>query len=142
VTAPRLERDRRYAAEVLVDGCTVYTEDVAEGDPVWDDELGHVVYPEDDVIWQGDCSVSANLGLAAGVDVRADDVQSVATYSVRVPLDATGIDIGHVVVIDRVHHGGDRSLLGLSLTVDAVGVRSHGVLRRLRCSLRRSRPPS
>jgi hypothetical protein len=126
---------------VLVDGCTIYSDEVT-GEPEWDDDLGRVVYPEDDVVWQGECAVSANLGLAAGTDLRADDPQSVATYAVRVPLSARGIEIGHVVVIDAVAPNGDRDMIGLALTVDAVGVRSHGVVRRLRCSLRKSRSPS
>jgi hypothetical protein len=141
VTAPNLERERAFASEVLIDSCTVYGDD-SGGDPVFDDDLGRVVYPDDDVVWQGDCSVSANLGIAAGYQVRSDDLLAESTYVVRVPLDAVGLAVGQVVVIDHIHVGGDRDLLGLNLTIDSIGRRSHAVLRRLRCSLRSPAPPS
>jgi hypothetical protein len=137
-----LTRDREWAeAEVLVDSCTIYGDD-AGGDPVFDEDLGQVVYPADDVVWQGDCSVSANLGLAAGMVIVADDPQAVSTHVVRVPLDAVGLKIGQVVEIDHIHAGGDRELLGLRLTIDSIGMRSHAVVRRLRCTERTSVAPS
>jgi hypothetical protein len=141
VTAPNLARERAFAAEVLVDSCTVYGDDVG-GDPVFDDDLGRVVYPDDDVVWQGDCSVNANLGIAAGYTTRSDDLLAESNYVVRVPLDAVGLAVGQVVIIDHIHVGGDRALLGLELTIDSIGRRSHAVLRRLRCSLRSPAPPT
>jgi uncharacterized protein DUF6093 len=135
-------RDREWAsAEVLVDHCTIYGDD-AGADPVFDEDLGHVVYPADDVVWQGDCAVSANLGLAAGMTIVSDDPQAVSTHVVRVPLDALGLKVGQVVVIDALHAGGDKELLGLHLTIDSVGMRSHAVVRRLRCTERQSVAPA
>lgn len=138
MTAPNLSRERAFAAEVLVDHCTIYGDDM--GAPVFDEDEGRVVYPVDDVVWSGPCSVSANLGMAAGNLVRSDDLLTESDYVVRVPLDVVGVKPGQVVTIDQVHVGGDRDLLNLDLTIDTVGRRSHAVLRRLRCSLRQPTP--
>jgi hypothetical protein len=136
----RLTRDREWATEALLDSCTVYGDD-ADAAPVFDEDLGHVVYPTDGVIWQGDCSVSAGV-YVAGYEAPGLDPTAVSAYVVRVPLAGTEtIDVGHIVVVDRVHPTGDQSLLGVRLVVETVGRRTSAVLRRLRCTVRSETVP-
>jgi hypothetical protein len=131
---------RGWAEDTLLDSATVWAE--GSGEPVFDEDLGHTVFEDDHMVWQGPCSVSA-AGLQARVGTDGLNLVAEAARVVRVPIDAYAIRSGHVLIVDSVHaDGGDLAIVGAALTIDEVSGRTNTVLRRLRCTLRTETGPS
>lgn len=118
---------RAEAEGRMVDACII-TESGAE--PTFDGETGEYGDPEaPTVVYSGACEVQVSDGLNARQTEAGGTEVTLSRVTVKIPMSATGVQVGHVVKITASEH--DPDLVDQKFTVLAGFAKTFATARRL-----------
>ncbi len=117
-----LARGRAFAAELLVDECTIRRRTGEATGP------GGVVTPTHEVLYQGKCRVQQAAATASSSDV-GEDMLLMLRLEVQLPMSVTGLRVEDEVTVDTSAH--DPDLPGRVFVVKDLAHKSHATARRV-----------
>ena len=119
---------RAQAEALMVDACEITSDPQGsfnETTKTWSD-------PADSEVYDGPCQVRMPTAVEVEVEFAGSDVTT-QKLIVKIPVSATGVEVGHVVTITDVHPRGDSDLVGRVFRVVGLHWQTFSTSRRLAC---------
>ena len=125
-----LERGRRAAEAIMSDACTI-ARPGARG--AFNATTGTYADSDESAVYSGKCRIQSSNVLDprspefGGREITTQEV------TVSVPMSAEGIEVGDEVTVTACEF--DSEMVGRSLKVEGLVIKSHSTARRLRCEV-------
>lgn len=128
VAAETVEEGRELAEELMVDACSIAA---PAGRGTF--AAGTYTAPASTPVYAGPCQVQMTDSLNAQTPQVGERQITLLRTVVKVPLAATGIEVGHVLTITAVGAPSDVELVDKEFRVEATHAKTYATCRRLQC---------